>query len=293
MAIIRAIRTGNWADTSTWDLGRVPDVDDEVHLVSYNVTVSLIEVNVASIYTESGELYINVNNIVINADFYGILGHDSICAHDFMEVVTINGNVTNFQSGFRYTLNYFIINGNVKNLYHNPSGSRGHRLLINGNVETLKYIGSTSGEKSIVVNGKLTIDDNIYDPNLSTPPRYEINGVFKINGNFTIDLSGSYNSVKSLFSGSLDLSDYDGEFLPFNSSPFSIENLKIIYKYQSNEIPPVDVVLEGYQYGDKVGTLKTVPDNVTIVNLTEQQLQRVGNCATVSTVQKCFEEFKE
>jgi hypothetical protein len=34
-------------------------------------------------------------------------------------------------------------------------------------------------------------------------------------------------------------------------------------------------------------------DNISVVNLTEQDVNRVKNCATIETVQKCFEEFKE
>jgi hypothetical protein len=66
--------------------------------------------------------------------------------------------------------------------------------------------------------------------------------------------------------------------------------------------PQEATVLKDVRYGDnQVGTLEVIAlsgataqaDNIAVVNLTEQQLQRVGNCATVSTVQKCFEDFKE
>lgn len=71
--------------------------------------------------------------------------------------------------------------------------------------------------------------------------------------------------------------------------------------YNPNLPQPANV-LKDVHYGDnQVGTLEVIAlsgatataDNISVVNLTEQQLQRVGNCATVSTVQKCFEEFKE
>ena len=67
-------------------------------------------------------------------------------------------------------------------------------------------------------------------------------------------------------------------------------------------LPPESTVLKDVEYGDdKVGTLEVIAlsgatataDNISVVNLTEHQLQRVSNCATVSTVQKCFEDFKE
>ena len=37
----------------------------------------------------------------------------------------------------------------------------------------------------------------------------------------------------------------------------------------------------------------TVVEEATIINLTEQEVNRVKNCATIQTVQQCFEDFKE
>ena len=66
-------------------------------------------------------------------------------------------------------------------------------------------------------------------------------------------------------------------------------------------LPAESTVLKDVEYGDKVGTLEVIAlsgatataDNISVVNLTEQEVNRVKNCATVSTVQKCFEDFKE
>ena len=35
-----------------------------------------------------------------------------------------------------------------------------------------------------------------------------------------------------------------------------------------------------------------IVDNIAVVNLTEQEVDRIKNCATVNTVQQCFENFK-
>ena len=51
MAEIHAIQNGNWADASTWDLGRVPDVEDDVYIGDYNVnTLSITQITVKTIY---------------------------------------------------------------------------------------------------------------------------------------------------------------------------------------------------------------------------------------------------
>lgn len=67
------------------------------------------------------------------------------------------------------------------------------------------------------------------------------------------------------------------------------------------ELPQPSTVLKDVEYGGNVGTLEVIAlsgatataENISVVNLTEQEVNRVKNCATVSTVQKCFEDFKE
>lgn len=67
-------------------------------------------------------------------------------------------------------------------------------------------------------------------------------------------------------------------------------------------LPPESTVLKDVEYGDnQKGTLEVIAlsgatataESISVVNLTEQEVERVKNCATVSTVQKCFEDFKE
>lgn len=71
----------------------------------------------------------------------------------------------------------------------------------------------------------------------------------------------------------------------------------------ATDYPQEANVMKGVEYdnGDKVGALEVITltgatataDNIAVVNLTEQQVDRIKNCATVSTVQKCFEDFKD
>lgn len=64
--------------------------------------------------------------------------------------------------------------------------------------------------------------------------------------------------------------------------------------------PQESTVLKDVEYGDnQVGTLEVIAlsgataqaDNIAVVNLTEQEVNRVKNCATIQTVQQCFEDF--
>jgi len=71
-------------------------------------------------------------------------------------------------------------------------------------------------------------------------------------------------------------------------------------KYEGRlQLPQPSTVLKDVEYGDKVGTLEVIAlsgataqaDNISVVNLTEQQVNRVSQCATKETVDEAFEEF--
>lgn len=70
----------------------------------------------------------------------------------------------------------------------------------------------------------------------------------------------------------------------------------------SPNLPQESTVLKDVEYGDnQVGTLEVIAlsgataqaDQIAVVNLTEQEVNRVKNCATIQTVQQCFEDFKD
>lgn len=92
----------------------------------------------------------------------------------------------------------------------------------------------------------------------------------------------------------------------FNYPQESVVSQGVTYGMQNEyegrlQLPAEGVVVKGVEYGNKVGTLEVIAlsgataqaENIAVVNLTEQEVNRVKNCATVSTVQKCFEDFKE
>jgi hypothetical protein len=65
-------------------------------------------------------------------------------------------------------------------------------------------------------------------------------------------------------------------------------------------LPIESLVMKGVEYGgDKTGTLEVIAltgatataDSIAVVNLTEQQVNRVSQCATKETVDEAFEEF--
>lgn len=117
------------------------------------------------------------------------------------------------------------------------------------------------------------------------------------------DISGksvNYNENATLFL--LTKEQYDEEIPQETDVKQGVEyGINKVGTYTPN-FPPESTVLKDVEYGDnQVGTLEVIAlsgatataENISVVNLTEQEVERVKNCATVSTVQKCFEDFKE
>lgn len=306
-----AIQNGNWSDGSTWNDGVVPTADDDVWLNGKIVNVDLIEIVAKTINNyfnedyESGG-YLNqpstLTNNIISANINGDISVYIISSSANVNTV-INGNLTNV---FFYSVvngvPELVVNGNVDRLtLQNTSGGGSHSntIEINGNAKHLYFV--TNRTLSLSINGSIEIDSYLRSQNWERAYTFNSNGVVKIISEYIMN---EFNYIT--LSGQIDLSEANKTFpfVPRNYITIPSE-ITIINKI----VPPESVVLEGYQYGDKVGTLKTVQGTIieqatvieeatvveeaSVVNLTEQEVNRVKNCATVSTVQKCFEDFKE
>jgi hypothetical protein len=209
--------------------------------------------------------------------------------------VTITGNVYAPNGTIAPSSCRVVGNCDMRSCYY----QNGVSCEIDGNFELL---GATSvsiliARANLILRGKLTV------------------GTITIYGR--LDYYNVDANDLNLATATLNLPNYDS-FTANNLSITqpdypSVADVKKGVKYGYNEYigvyeavadyPQEANVLKGISYagGDKVGTLEVIAlsgataqaEDIAVVNLTEQQLQRVGNCATVSTVQKCFEEFKE
>lgn len=251
----------------------------------------------------------NYVNVVINANIND-LGY-YISGTGYSDIL-INGNVSNTQNqSIYFTSSYcnstIVINGNITQnsnssvVFNSTSGRTSPTLTINGNVknEQFCYIASGYGFRNgcvTLLNGNIQLSKAL----LLFPPLSGYNFYVKISKESTIMV--------------LDEDDDDLVFSPISSPNLNYpteNNVKngIKYGYFNDKegnytpnFPQESTVLKDVEYGgNKVGTLEVIAlsgataqaENISVVNLTEKQLQRVGNCATVSTVQKCFEEFNE
>ena len=299
-----AIANGNWSDGSTWNDGVVPMVDDDVWLNGKTIDVDCDSLNLIEVKSLHNDIC-NITGLtggliqVSNASSTNYFNISANCYGD---------RLINF-----YSCGFTNINGKCTSCRF-AVGGNGKYLNINGDCDDVLIESRSSGStRYLTINGKITIgkdkpmlDDSTY---VNATLLVTINGELIMNDNFTygannhpITLSGVLRVMNPLITinanltlnGTLDVTKANGKIpVPTNRTFNFGRQTESYVAYITDPDVPQSVVLEGYEYGDKVGTLKTVPDNVAIVNLTEQEVNRVKNCATVSTVQKCFEEFKE
>lgn len=279
MAIVYAIRNGNWGDGTTWSSGSVPTAADDVYTNGYIVALNIdVEASIITnatcpitnlsggYCTNTGTLVISANvkavtmtlivgsgvtTTIINGNIEGQNGAYGISATN-TSAITVNGNVYPFS--FHRTSNYLYIyvNGNVFSI-DNPITH-----CSNGFTETYE------------INGAIHLGCKLNDLALS-PFLLHINGVLKMYNDYTINEA---TSIQHTIAGVIDISNsVSGKFY---SGSFNIGNDTTIITRETTPIPQ-SVVLKGYEYGDKIGTLE-------VVNIPDTTLDRLANCATMDEV---------
>ena len=392
MATIHAIQDGNWSDASTWDLNRVPDIDDDVNVLTYQISNAPDNIEVKSLTNDIGgfvllstssqkqiiadiisnsadgdgiiHLYQNPQSISIIGDLKGsILKTTSL---NFLATqltsVSIVGNVelSNNQilwdrpsnSNFHYNYWRLTVNGNVickdtSMLINTSIGNGNYEITITVNGDIDFYQNSSLGEFrfnrtaydkcSLTFNGRVytesenfiksityVLDSNVYFFSTLLIKETLGSNLNNVSNVYIYEGVKYYNRERmmSLFCPRLNVYLSNNVFLEYigNGEPYlyAVKALSypqeddvrngVVYadglftgKYTPN-FPQEANVLKDVEYGDnQKGTLEVIAlsgatataDNISVVNLTEQEVNRVKNCATVSTVQKCFEDFKE
>ena len=251
-----------------------------------------------------GNLVVNGN--IQNAQGAALISNNVGATQSF----TINGNIVgrlfNMVNHVNYQAWTFTINGNVDLnsdcLFYSYSGDIG-KITING---TLKQKGriiendNDNRTNTLIINGELQCYDSFvyqYD--------YEMNGSINTQNASNPYLLPIKNGKKLTTTTGITYitpSDYPAESNVKLGVKYGYDNYEGQYTAVA-DYPQEANVLKGVEYddGNKVGTLEVIAlsgatataENISVVNLTEQQINRVKNCATVSTVQKCFEDFKE
>ena len=238
MAEIHAIQNGNWADASTWDLGRVPDVADDVYIGDYTVnTLSITQITVKTIY------------------FTGIGGitGNNVAKTLTCDIIADGANPTNGYCMYPYGNSTVSLIGNVTMNLVNES----HRLTLGNNFVGIGNYTSYSGDVSGDVN--LTWTGNMYLYNKGRVSSQAALYVFQLNGILYVDSNSSVPWVLNEPVGSrpryiASIESYAAKpiFKSFNTpkeSPFRFGDIKLYNApYLSENSAVGSIVVEGELY---------------------------------------------
>ena len=232
MAVINALKSGNWSDPSVWPNNTAPGLNDEVHANGFTVTLN-INVTVAELTTAAkngggagGGFTLN-NNITVRAT---ITSGTTICITTAATCYTasIIGNVTGGSASGAYgvystststvTINGNVTGGSASGAYGVCSASTS-TVTINGNVTG----GSASGAYGVYSTSTSTVTIN---GNVTGGSASGAHGVCSaststvtINGNVT---GGSTPATPAIYSidASTTIIDGTAEFSITGQSPF-------------------------------------------------------------------------
>ena len=231
MAVINALKSGNWSDPSVWPNNTLPGLNDEVHANGFSVTLN-INVTAAELTTAAkngggaGGGFILNNNINVRA---AIISGTTICVTTAATCYTasIIGNVTGGSASgthgvFSNNTSTVTINGNVTggstSSAHGVCSNNTSTVTINGNVTG----GSASGAYGVysISTSTVTINGNVTGGSASGAYGvYSVNtSTVTINGNVT---GGGAPATPAVFSVDASIITIDGtaEFSTTGQSP--------------------------------------------------------------------------
>jgi hypothetical protein len=180
MAIVRAVKTGVWSDTTVWNTGSLPTVADDVYSNTFTVTVD-IDVTVLSI-NNNATTGVNAGGTFITTDS----NNRSVTAtNGFTALASTTSPVFRHQGSGTTTLNgdLRILGGQNWTVFLESSGN----LIINGNLLNTSVAGHInmliSSTGNVTVNGTVTtISTN--NPSITNA---SLVGTLTINGNITFN----------------------------------------------------------------------------------------------------------
>lgn len=200
MATITAISSGNWSSTNTWDLGRIPNADDDVDIQSFGITGDM-NITCKSIKNTSGYVRFTGNR-TINCDVYSPQGSEVFRISQNALTITFNGDIygsflrTDSVSYISQTHQYVYINGNINItngfIWYGPNSGYFHynywHLTINGDVTLNEqsflvnnsFAGNGAYGMWVTINGNTTLNNN---STLGTYKLYSRELHFVLNGN--------------------------------------------------------------------------------------------------------------
>lgn len=251
----------------------------------------------------NGTCYIQMDNYITDLTLLEVVGNMTNIRYTTDTTKKIlTANITGILSiNFDFTIDTLSISGKLKT--DNCSVLCSNTTTIDGSVE---YISSSSFGSIGLAARRITVvnPETFYWRDITSVR----DNPFIIYSDADLEDTANYPTENNVRKDVVyALGTKIGTYLPDYPSENNVkegvtyDSGRLIGTYNPS-LPQEANVLKDVHYGDnQVGTLEVIAlsgatataDNISVVNLTEQEINRVKNCATVSTVQKCFEDFKE
>jgi len=206
MANVKAVATGNWSDTATWDGGVLPTAADDVYTNNFNVTIDqnvtvLSLRNTAATGITAGGRFFFTNGVTVNATGTGLVSLSTLIEFNLASPNSATVNCTLYQAtgqtvGISISgTGTFNFNGDWRTPA--PGASSYTPFLISANA-TVNIIGNclfyvTSFASSI----NITAVSAILNWTGSMPANLSASGAggFLSGGTSTLNLTGTYYSA--------------------------------------------------------------------------------------------------
>ena len=175
MAIVRAVKSGNWSDTTVWNTGALPTSADDVYSNTFTVTIDISPTvlqisNAAATGVTAGGSFVPTNGITLSCTGAGVVGASGTMITSTLvagQSFSIVGSVSQIASGTCINNNG---NGGI-----NIIGAVNHTSSSN---VSYTIVNSTLG--SITITGNVTSSGNYFSSNNAV--RNIGNGVVSITG---------------------------------------------------------------------------------------------------------------
>lgn len=258
MAIVRAVKSGNWSDTTVWNTGALPTSADDVYSNTFTVTID-VSPTVLSIRSSSttgvtagGKFVINTSGIVLNSN---VLGQNTsstpvvYCLEVSLtsgQSVAINGNIT--AGGGGNTNGMVLLTVGSVTITGACAGTSGGLGVYNNSSGTINIIGScTSGSSG----GTVGICSGAYNAANGT-----INITGNCNGNTTTPATSSSAGVHNASTGTVNVT---GDCIGGNSgNAFGVRNASTGALSITGNLTPGSVSLCPGVYNDSSGPVSVI-----------------------------------
>lgn len=193
MAIVRAVKSGNWSDTTVWNTGALPTSADDVFSNTFTVTIDISPTvlsvsNAAATGVTAGGSFVPNNGITLTCTGAGV-SSGSTAAHCILSSLTAGqscGIVANCASG----------SNQASAVQNNGAGT----VNITGNCQ-----GGAGGAGSIAARnastGTINITGNVVGGSAGIGVYNDTGGVINVTGNITGGSSAGANGAFNLSTG--------------------------------------------------------------------------------------------